>query len=56
MEANIMQDLHVKPLTDEDRKRNRYLDSINHAPYFTILLIVLAAFSLFTLAVLLGVF
>ena len=51
-----MQNMHITPLTEEDRRRNEYLDKINHAPYFEITLGMLALFTLFTCAVLLGVF
>ena len=51
-----MKDMHFKPLTDEDRKKNEYLDKINHAPYFTIFMIIAGLFALFTLAVLVGAF
>lgn len=51
-----MHDMHFKPLTDEERKRNKYLEKINHAPYFTIFMIIMAMFLLFTTAVLIGVF
>lgn len=51
-----MHDMYFKPLSEEDRKKHQYLEKINHAPYFTISMIVLAMFILFTTAVLLGVF
>lgn len=51
-----MEDMHFKPLTEEDRKKHEYLERINHAPYFTIFMIIAAVFMLFTLAVLVGVF
>ncbi|MEA5509386.1 hypothetical protein VB715_06375 [Crocosphaera sp. UHCC 0190] len=51
-----MHDMHFKPLSEKDRKRNEYLEKMNHAPYFTIFMIVMAMFLLFTTAVLMGVF
>ena len=44
------------PLAEEDRKRNEYLDRINHAPYFPIFLMVSGVFILFTMLVLIGIF
>ncbi len=41
---------------EKDKKVNEYIDSINRAPYFGIMLVVLGIFSLFTTAILLGVF
>jgi hypothetical protein len=40
----------------KDKKVNQYLDSINHAPYFSLILSCLGIFGLFTLVVLLGIF
>jgi hypothetical protein len=40
----------------KDQQVNKYLDNINHAPYFGIMLGMLGAFCLFTTAVLLGIF
>lgn len=51
-----MHDLHFKPLTKEERKKNEYLEKINHAPYFRIFMIIAVMFLLFTTAVLMGVF
>lgn len=51
-----MHKLHFKPLTEEDRKRHEYLERINHAPYFTIFMIISAMFVVFTAALLTGVF
>ncbi|WP_172957486.1 hypothetical protein [Aphanothece sacrum] len=51
-----MHDMHFKPLTDKDRKRNQYLEQINHAPYFGIFMVIMVLFLLFTTAVLMGVF
>ncbi|MEH2072050.1 MAG: hypothetical protein V7K47_28525 [Nostoc sp.] len=45
-----------KPLTEQDRQRNEYLDKINRAPYSTILLIGTLTFLLFTTGALLGAF
>ncbi len=49
-----MRDMHFKPLTDKERKMNQRLDKINHAPYFTIFLIMFAGVLLFTMVILLG--
>jgi hypothetical protein len=51
-----MREISFKPLTEEDRKRNEYLDKINHAPYFRIVLAGMAIVLVFTTAVLLGAF
>ncbi|ACB53715.1 hypothetical protein cce_4367 [Crocosphaera subtropica ATCC 51142] len=51
-----MHDMHFKPLDEEDRKKNQYLERVNHAPYFMISMIIMAVLILFTTAVLLGVF
>jgi hypothetical protein len=51
-----MRNIDFKPLTEEDRKRNEYLDKLNHAPYPTIFLIILGMFLLFTIGVLLSAF
>ena len=51
-----MRSANFKPLTQEDRQRNRYLDKINHAPYFAIILTIIGMLSLFTLGALLGTF
>jgi hypothetical protein len=40
----------------KDRQVNEYLRQVNHAPYPTIVLIVLGVFLLFTSMVLLGIF
>lgn len=51
----VMHNEQFKPyLTEEDRKKNQYLDNINHAPYFTIFLVISGIVILFTMAVLLG--
>ncbi len=47
---------HFTPLTEEDRKRNEYLDRINHAPYFIIFMMIAGIFILFTFLVLVGIF
>lgn len=41
---------------DGDQKANEYLDTINHAPYFTIAIITTLIFCTFTLLVLMGAF
>jgi hypothetical protein len=51
-----MRGMTFTTLTEEDRKRNEYLDKINHAPYFSIVLTSMAIVSLFTMLVLLGAF
>jgi hypothetical protein len=51
-----MRDMNFKSLTEEDQKRNQYLDKINHAPYSTIFLIILGVFLLFTIGVSLSAF
>jgi hypothetical protein len=44
---------HPEP---KDLKVNRYLDGINHAPYFGLIIVTLGFFCLFTFAIVLGVF
>jgi Fe2+ transport system protein B len=44
---------HPEP---KDKKVNEYIDKTNRAPYFGIILGVLAVFTVFTTAVLLGAF
>lgn len=51
-----MPEISFKPLTDEERKRNQYLDKINHAPYFTIVLTGMAILLLLVTGALLGAF
>lgn len=51
-----MKEMYFKPLTETDRKRNEYLDSINHAPYFTIILVIATMMMLFTLGVSIAAF
>ncbi len=51
-----MHDMYFKPLDEKDRKKNQYLEQVNHAPYFMISMIMMAVLILFTTAVLLGVF
>jgi hypothetical protein len=51
-----MKEMHIKPLTEEDRKRNEYLDKINREPWPLIFLILIALLSIFTLLVLMGTF
>ncbi|AFY52698.1 hypothetical protein Riv7116_0086 [Rivularia sp. PCC 7116] len=43
-------------LTEEDRKRNEYLDSINRAPYFTIAFLTIGFICALTIAVSLAAF
>ena len=50
-----MSELHHN-LTEADRKRNEYLDSINREPWPIIFFIVIAFLSVFTALVLIGVF
>ena len=52
----IMREMTFKTLSEEDRKRNEYLDKINHAPYFRIVLTGMGIVVLFTTLVLLGAF
>ena len=56
MSIREMGGMRFSPLTDEDRKRNAYLDHINHAPYFTIFFVIGGVFCLFTIATLLAAF
>lgn len=56
MSIRDMGGMRFGPLSEEDRKRNEYLDHINHAPYFTIFLIAGGLFCLLTVAVLMGSF
>lgn len=44
-----MREMPLISLTDEDRKRNQYLDKANHAPYPMIFLIALGILFLFTI-------
>lgn len=41
---------------EKDSKVNQYLEQINHAPYITIVAVILGMFCLFTFMVLLGSF
>lgn len=43
-------------LTEKEQKVNQYLDKINHAPYFSIFMIMGGVVTLFTMMVLLSVF
>ncbi|OKH32631.1 hypothetical protein NIES2101_40580 [Calothrix sp. HK-06] len=52
----IMREMSFTTLTEQDRKRNEYLDKTNHAPYFTIVMTGMGIVSLFTMFVLLGAF
>ncbi|MGD1909342.1 MAG: hypothetical protein ACFB2X_00320 [Rivularia sp. (in: cyanobacteria)] len=51
-----MKEMYFKSLTEIDRKRNEYLDSINYAPYFTIILIIATMIMLFTVGVWIAAF
>jgi hypothetical protein len=41
---------------EKDRKVNEYLDRVNHAPYGTIMLLMVGGFVLFTTLILIGIF
>lgn len=56
MSIREMGGMRFSPLTDEDRKRNAYLEEINHAPYFTIFLVGGGLFCLMTVIMLLASF
>ncbi|QXE21766.1 hypothetical protein B6N60_00444 [Richelia sinica FACHB-800] len=43
-------------LTDADRKRNQYLDQINHAPYSAIFFTMLIMLLLVTVSISIGAF
>ena len=51
-----MREMYFKPLTEEDRKRNEYLDSMNHAPYFTIFFIMMTMIFLLTVSISIAAF
>lgn len=51
-----MREMYFKPLTEEDRKRNEYLDNINHAPYFSIFFILMMMIVLFTVSISIAAF
>ena len=51
-----MKEMHFTSLTEEDKKRNEYLDKINHAPYFTIILTVMVMISILTIGISLAAF
>ncbi|MBV6624943.1 MAG: hypothetical protein KI793_18780 [Rivularia sp. (in: Bacteria)] len=51
-----MKQMYFGNLTEEDRKRNEYLDSINRAPYFTIAFLTIGFICVFTVAVSLAAF
>ena len=40
----------------KDQQVNKYLDKVNHAPYFGLTIGILGAFCLLTVTVLLGIF
>ena len=50
-----MLEMH-RNLTDEDRKKNEYLDRINHEPWPIIYFVAILGIFLFTTVVLIGVF
>ena len=52
----VMKEMNLKPLTEKDRKRNEYLDRINHAPYFTIILTIMVMISVVTIGISLAAF
>ncbi|MEO1428113.1 MAG: hypothetical protein AAFV71_03425 [Cyanobacteria bacterium J06633_8] len=54
--GRIMKQMYLGNLTEEDRKRNEYLDSINRAPYFTIAFLLIVFISVFTIAISLAAF
>jgi flagellar motor component MotA len=54
-EVNDMKPMIWHP-EEKDKKVNEYLNKTNRAPYFGIILAVIGLFSVFTTAVLLGVF
>jgi hypothetical protein len=41
---------------DKDVKVNQYLDHMNHAPYQTLIMLLLGTFCLLTFVILVGVF
>lgn len=41
---------------EKDQKVNQYLEQINHAPYWTIVALVLGLFCVFSLLILVGSF
>ncbi|AFY36353.1 hypothetical protein Cal7507_6049 [Calothrix sp. PCC 7507] len=51
-----MQDMHFTPLTEKDKKRNLYLDRVNHAPYYVIFFALLGVLLIFTIGTLLAAF
>lgn len=50
-----MSELHQN-LTDEDRKRNEYLDQINREPWPIFLFVAIILLLLFTTLIIIGVF
>ena len=50
-----MSEMHQN-LTDEDRKRNEYLDKINHEPWPIIFFVAILFLFLFTTLIIIGVF
>ena len=51
-----MRNMYFKPLTEEDRKKNEYLDKINREPWPMIFFVLIALISVFTILVLMGTF
>ncbi len=51
-----MREMYFKPLTEEDRKQNEYLDKINREPWPLIFLVLIGLVSVFTMLVLMGTF
>ncbi len=56
MSIREMGGMRFGPLSDAERRQNEYLESINHAPYFTIFMVMGGLFCLFTLVLLLSAF
>ncbi len=54
--GRIMREMYFKPLSEEDRKKNQYLDNINHAPYFTIFFVIMAMIFLLTVGISIAAF
>lgn len=52
---NVMKSMNWKP-DEHDKEANQYLDKINHAPYFTLGLVAICVFCVFTFMVLMGAF
>ena len=54
-EVGFMNSENLRP-EEHEKRVNEYLDSINHAPYFTIILITAGIFCVFTFLILIGAF